>query len=224
MESAGTTSPLDDGGDVVDPPELDVSKLPSDGFDWYAPLWWGNLLMLFIETTTVALLVAVYFYLMRNEQQWPPPQAMAVPPIAHPVPGLTAATLNAVLLLASCVLMFVVDRWARHKHTRRVKHGLLVLALAAALSCVLTGYELPAIHFKWNENAYASVVWTIICLHLIYILGGLGELILMTVWIYRHGMDDKHALDVTLVGFYWYWVAGVGAVLYLILFWVPRWV
>jgi hypothetical protein len=44
----------------------------------------------------------------------------------------------------------------------------------------------------------------------------------MGLWVARHGLDSKHALDVTLAGGFWYWVAGTGVILYAVLFWGPR--
>ena len=54
---------------------VDVSALPSHGFDTHAPLWWGNLMMIVIESTMMALVAATYFYLQQNFDVWPPPRA-----------------------------------------------------------------------------------------------------------------------------------------------------
>jgi cytochrome c oxidase subunit III len=213
-----------DGVNGVEPPELDVSKLPENGFDWHAPLWWGNLLMLIVETTTMALLLATYFYVMPNEQKWPPPQVNDLPFMYDTAPGLTAGTINMVLLILSCPLMWIVDQWARRDQGARVMWGLVALGAMAAVSCVLRWYEFKAIHFWWDENAYASTVWTLEGLHFFYIVVGLAEMFLMAAWIGRHGMDAKHALDVTLVGGYWYWVVGIWVITYVTIYWVPRWV
>jgi len=224
MESTAPTLWSPAGSNGTTPPELDVSKLPSNGFDWHAPLWWGNLLMLIVETTTMALLFATYFYLMRNEQKWPPPQVNDLPFMYDTAPSLMAGTINVILLVLSCPLMWIVDQWARKDKARHVLWGLLALTLIAGVSSYLRFKEFNAIHFYWDENAYASTVWTIEGLHLFYIVGGLGEMLLMAIWIIRHGMDSKHALDVTLVGGYWYWVAGIWVIGYGIIYWVPRWV
>ena len=41
-------------------------------------------------------------------------------------------------------------------------------------------------------------------------------------WLMRYGIDEKHAVDVTLTGGYWYWTAGSWLVLYVFVYWVPR--
>ena len=39
----------------------------------------------------------------------------------------------------------------------------------------------------------------------------------------RHGFEDKHGLDVTLMGGFWYWLAGIWVITYVIVYWYPRW-
>ncbi|HEX8913183.1 MAG TPA: cytochrome c oxidase subunit 3 [Humisphaera sp.] len=231
MTTAAATNPIsvssaaaDAGLRSIDPPELDVSNLPANGFDWHSPLWWGNLLMMFIETSTVGILLATYFYVIRNEQSWPPPRTDRDPPLLDPSPDLLAGTLNTVLLVGSVALTYVLNVWARRRDEARTRRGLVAITLVAAASVVLRLYEFPAMHFKWNETAYGGVVWTILGMHLIYVLSGLGEYLLMCVYVFRHGLDDKHALDVTIAGAFWYWVAGTWVVLYATLYWVPRWI
>ena len=73
-----------------------------------------------------------------------------------------------------------------------------------------------------RRAAYASTVWTTLVLHGTYQFAAAAEFFIMSVWIVRHGLDEKHALDVTLAGGFWYWVAGTGAIVYAILFWGPR--
>src|SRR5437868_6347720 len=72
------------------------------------------------------------------------------------------------------------------------------------------------------ESAYASVVWTTLGLAVTYQLAAAGEFFIMGLWLLFHDLDDKHALDVTLAGGFWYWVAGTGLVLYVIIFWGAR--
>src|SRR5688500_4319330 len=100
-------------------PEIDASKLPDSAMDAEAPLWWGNLLLILIETTTMALLIATYFYVRRNFWEWPPPRVDAGPPMRDPVPELGYATVNMILLLVSCVPMYLTDQSARRRE--RVK-------------------------------------------------------------------------------------------------------
>lgn len=203
-------------------PAIDVSDLPLHAFDERAPLWWGNTLLLFIETTTLAILFATYFYLRMNFQQWPPPKVDVYPTIREPVPDLGAATLNALLLLGSVVPMVWVDRAARRMDKPKLLLGLAVMVAVSLLSLVLRWREFPATKFWWNDNAYASIVWTILGMAVIYMLGGLLEFFILTVWLLTHPLDESRALDATLMAVYWYWVAGTGFLIYLVVYWGPR--
>ena len=201
---------------------IDVSHLPDEVFGERSPVWWGNTLMLLIESSTMAILLVSYFYLRMNFREWPPPKVDSFPPIKHPVPDLGAATLNVVLLVASVFVMVWTHRGALKMNKPRVLAGLVVmLALglaASALRCV----EFRATKFWWNDNAYASIVWTIIGMHLLYSLAGALEFLVMGLWILSHELDEAHALDVTLAGIYWYWVAGTGVLVYAVVYWGAR--
>ncbi len=203
---------------------IDVSHLPASAFDARAPLWWGNLLMIFIETTTVALVLASYYYVARNYDEWPPPRVDEFPVLygKEAAPRLAAGTANTALLVLSCALMYWTDQAARRKEQRKVTMGLLVMFLVAAATIWLRALEFRAVHFRWDDNAYASVVWTALGLHLTYLLGGALEFFIMLVWLLRHEIDDNHALDVTLAGGYWYWVTGSWLFIYATVYFAPR--
>jgi cytochrome c oxidase subunit III len=218
---------------------IDVSDLPASSRDTHDTFWWGNTLMLLIETTSVGLLIAAYFYVRQNFDQWPPSQVDRLPPIAHPLPNLLWGTLNTLLMLLSGVLMIRIDRAARRrmealsqdpsldKHARSragdyVVRGMLVLGLATLFMIVLRFFELAGVHFSWHENAYASTVWAILVLHLIYLGVGAAEMFFDSYWAYRYGLDETLALESTLVASYWYWTIGVWLLLYVVVYWFPR--
>ena len=202
---------------------IDASKLPDHAWDANAPLWWGNLLLMFIETTSMALLFATYFYVRRNFIQWPPPRVNEMPPIVNPVPYLGAATINTIVLLLSCIPMWWTDMAARRRRRNDVILGLLIMIGIGVISCLLRWREFGDVHFRWDENAYGSIVWTILGLHLIYIITGVVEFALMAAFAARHGFEAKHGLDVTLMGGFWYWLAGIWLITYVIIYWYPRW-
>jgi len=204
------------------PRTLDVSHLPANGWDENSPLWWGNLLLTFIETTTLAIMLACYFYLRMNEQQWPPPKTDSFPPILHPNPDLGYATADFLLMAVACIPMYWTDMAARRKEKGKVMAGLALMTGVTLLALYFRWKEFPASKFWWNDNAYASTVWTTLGLAVTYQLAALGEFVIMLAWILLHPLDDKHAMDVTLAGGFWYWVAGTGLVLYVVLFWGPR--
>src|SRR4051812_34297838 len=139
---------------------IDVSKLPRNVMDYRSPIWWGNLLLLAIETTMFALLIAVYFYLrVVDFGQWPPPRVDRTPILYHPVPRLGLSTLNMAVILLSFVPMFWVDRACLKRKARQVKLGLVITLLFGVAAILLRFQEFQGLLFKWNDNAYASIIW-----------------------------------------------------------------
>jgi cytochrome c oxidase subunit III len=203
------------------PPMLDVSHLPEGAFDSASPVWWGNTLLIFIETTTIALLLASYFYCWRNLEHWPPPLPNQ-PSEYDPMPHMAPATTNFILMALSCIPMYLTNKAARALSAKGVRIGLWVMFAISALTIIIRFYEFPALKFRWSDNAYASIVWTITGLHLTYLLAGAGEFLIMGAWVMTHPLDEHHAHDVTLAGAYWYWVAGTWAVIYFVIYLSPR--
>lgn len=203
--------------------QIDASLLKDSAMDARAPLWWGNLLMIFIETTTMVLLLAAYFYVRRNFWEWPPPRVDQGPPMLDPAPNWGVATINMVLMALTCPFMYWVDQRARELKSRTVGICLFVMLAVTLINIALRGREFHDVHFRWDDNAYASAVWGILFMHLLYLVAAAGEYFIMGLWALRHGLDEKHALDVTLAGGYQYWLVGIWIPCYVTVFWYPRW-
>jgi heme/copper-type cytochrome/quinol oxidase subunit 3 len=87
---------------------------------------------------------------------------------------------------------------------------------------VIRWYEYDSLHFKWADNAYGSITWMILGMHMFHLFVMFCEDAFLLVWTYIKGVDDKHALDLTVLAVYWYWVVGVWFVLFSIVYLVPR--
>jgi heme/copper-type cytochrome/quinol oxidase subunit 3 len=44
----------------------------------------------------------------------------------------------------------------------------------------------------------------------------------LTIWTQVKELDDKHALDLTVMAVYWYWIVGMWVVLFPIVYLLPR--
>jgi heme/copper-type cytochrome/quinol oxidase subunit 3 len=59
--------------------------------------------------------------------------------------------------------------------------------------------------------------------HLSYVIMSLVEVGLLAIWTWREGLTEKFALDTTLAATSWYWTVATWAIVYVVVFWVPRW-
>ena len=200
---------------------IDVSDLPHHVFDVSEPVWWGNWGLLAIETTMFGILVATYFYLRQNYQLWPPPLASSPQPFAN-LPDMTAPTVVVVLLVVSCLPMIYTDLAARRGDRRAAQIGLVICLAFGVAALVMRGYEFRALKFRWDANAYGSIVWFTVGMHAVHMLTLTLETLLLTLWIFLREFDLKHRVDITTVAVYWYWVAGIWLPLYAMLYFTPR--
>jgi cytochrome c oxidase subunit 3 len=202
-------------------PVIDVSELPHHGFDTLDPVWWGNNWLLAIETSMFVILIATYFYLRQNFALWPPPLAQLTAPL-NSLPDLGFGTANTILLLLSCIPMIWVDISARRGNQTATQFGLLICLMCGLLAITLRFFEFSAVKFRWDSNAYGSIVWFILGMHLLHLVTLTCETLLLTLWSFLREFDMKHRVDMTAVAVYWYWVVGVWLVLYGIIYFTPR--
>ena len=200
---------------------IDISELPHHEFDTYDPVWWGNNLLLAIETSMFAILIATYFYLRQNFALWPPPVAQLTATL-KPLPELTYGTLNTCLLLLSCIPMVLTDLSARHKNKKLSEIGLVICIILGVTAIVLRFFEFFAMYFRWDSNAYGSIVWFLLGMHLVHLSVMTVEAILLAIWILTREYDMKHRVDIVTLAIYWYWVVGIWLLIYGVVYFTPR--
>jgi heme/copper-type cytochrome/quinol oxidase subunit 3 len=203
-------------------PKYDVSHLPAAVLDHRSPIWWGNLLMLIIETMMFAVLLVGFFYYRMNFTNWPPPRVDRFPVIYRPVPSLGIPIAGLAVLLFSLVPMIWIDRMCLQRRETAVKAGVIVFILVGLLSIGVRFEEFSSLHYRWDANAYASIVWTLLGVHMMHLMIGTGELIILGTWLLVKGLDDKHARDLRITAVYWYWVVGIWLVIFFVVDISPR--
>ncbi|HET6853689.1 MAG TPA: cytochrome c oxidase subunit 3 [Pyrinomonadaceae bacterium] len=200
---------------------IDVSELPHHEFDTYDPVWWGNNFLLAIETSMFAILIATYFYLRQNFTLWPPPVAQLTDTL-RPLPELSFGTANTILLLASCLPMILTDLSARRGNRTFSQIGLVIAVVFGVTALVLRSFEFSAVYFRWDSNAYGSVVWFLLGMHALHLLVLTSESVLLTIWVFTREYDMKHRVDIVTVAVYWYWVTGMWLLIYGVVYFTPR--
>ena len=193
---------------------LDLSKLPLHGLRTASLTWWGTLAFMLIEGTGFALTIAVYLYLMSLAPRWP---------LDAPPPDLLPGTLLTVVLIASLWPNILIARWAREQTWGRVRVGLIVMSLMGVLPLIPRAFEFSAMHSRWDQNAYGSIVWVMLGLHTTHIITDLIDTLVLTCLMFSpHGRNQRRFGDVTDNAMYWNFVVATWLPMYLCLYWVPR--
>ena len=154
-------------------------------------------LLVVIEATAL-LLLGAFFYLSGNEPTWPPPGV-------RPAELWPAATGTA-LLLATLPAQHRVNRAASRGDRRGMRRWLITSTLIALGFVALRWIEFGRLPFYWDSHAYGSGVWVLIGYHTLHGLTGVVENLMLIALLAFGPVERKHALDVQLSGFYWYFM------------------
>ncbi|MDF0663578.1 MULTISPECIES: cytochrome c oxidase subunit 3 [unclassified Rhizobium] len=193
---------------------LDLSHLPLHGMGSASLTFWGTSAFMLIEGTGFALSIAIYFYLMSLAPRWP---------IEAPPPDFTAGTILTLLLVASVVPNILVSRWAKQKDLRKVRAGLIVMAILGLLPLVPRVFEFPALHVSWDDDAYGSIVWTMLGLHTTHIVTDLVDTVVLACLMFsKHADNTRRYGDVEDNALYWNFVVLTWLPIYGCIYWVPR--
>jgi cytochrome c oxidase subunit 3 len=189
---------------------LEVGGLPAHAFGHRDPLWWAVILLVCIEGTMLVLLTLSYFYLSDRMSPWP------VEPIPRRLAWLGTAE------LALWIVSAVPTWWAAKAAVRGSVAGMragLILATLLALAAIALRYAiLRALPFRWDANAYASVVWTLLGAQWLHGLTGAGENLLYIALLLRGPVEDKHRADIEVSTPLWYFVIVGGLLIWAVLF------
>jgi cytochrome c oxidase subunit III len=177
---------------------VDVSGLPTTTFGHRSMMWWGTLGYLVIEGSTLLISAGSYFYLRKNFSTWPPEHVFR--------PGLTAAAIQAALMLVSNVPMATVDRAARRLDLGTVRIGMVICSMLAVGMCVVRAFELGALHVRWDTNAYGSAAWAALVTHSSLLLLETVETLVFTALLFSTRMEQRDLSAAVDNAVYWYFM------------------
>jgi len=198
---------------VRERPVLDVSGLPSVAFGKSNTTWLGNVLYMMIEGTMFALLFASYFYLRTRTDTWPPIQD---PPL------LTYGVINGIFFLLSLIPARYAQKVAPTGDRGRIRLALIGLSMFAIVNMVLRGFELANLNCRWYDNAYGSIVWSLIGLHTGHLITEFIETISILGIAFTPKMGGTRLADVAINSDYWYFVVVTAVLMDFIIYGTTR--
>jgi len=198
---------------VRERPVLDVSGLPSVAFGKSNTTWLGNVLYMMIEGTMFALLFASYFYLRTRSSDWPPIQSP---------PTLTFGVINGIVFLLSLIPARYAQKVAPTGDRSRIRLALAGLALFAVANMVLRGFELANLNCRWCDNAYGSIIWSLIGLHTGHLITEFIETVSILGIAFTPKMEGTRLADVAINSDYWYFVVVTAVLVDFIIYGTTR--
>ena len=192
----------------------DLSALPTFSFGPRTLTWWGTLGFMALEGAGFVLAAGAYLYLMTLAPKWP---------LNAPQPDYGPGTAVTLLLLVSVPLNMMLNRWAKRQQIAKVRWGLVAMSLLGIAPLIVRWFEFPALHVRWDANAYGSVTWFLLGLHTAHLITDVGDTLVLTVLMFtRHGHNGRRFSDVSDNAFYWDFVVLSWLPIYFILYWLPR--
>jgi heme/copper-type cytochrome/quinol oxidase subunit 3 len=154
---------------------------------------------------------------MSHEQTWPP----------EPVdpPGLLAGSLFTLLMLLSEIPNAIVKKAAEAQKLALVQTGLVLLVLIGVALGVLRGLEFGSLNVGWTDNPYGSVIWMLLLLHTVHVLTDwIDTTVLAALMFTPQGKSPRRFVDTSENALYWRFVWLSWLPIYLLIYWLPRWV
>jgi cytochrome c oxidase subunit III len=196
------------------PVSRDLSQLPTYGFGGIMTMTWGTVAYIALEGMGFAIAASAYLYLAVINPSWP----IGVGP-----PPLFWSTLVTLSLLLSIWPNHVAARNARKEDLPAVRRDMIIMTIAGLVPLILRVFELRALNVGWEQNAYGSIVWIILGLHTAHLLTDVGDTIVLAVLMHtRHGRGRRFS-DVEDNAVYWDFVIVSWVLIYLLIYWFPRW-
>lgn len=193
---------------------VDVSRLPMEGFGTASPTWWGTIGFMLIEGSSLLICAMAYIYLSRRSPLWPPS--------GTPPPDLAVGTIMVAALVLSLIPMWILGRSAKRLDKQAVILWLIVGLVVEAVIVLLRAYELHALQFRWDGSAYGSAVWITMGFHTTLLVLDLGETVVFVMLFLMAPIDKKHYADVADSVMYWFFIVLAWVPLYFMLYVSPR--
>lgn len=180
-----------------------------------AQIWWGIVGLILIEMTVVSAFVISYFYIQMQHDPWPPAET--------PVPDVVLPTWSLIVMLSSCITMYLAGRAIDQDRVRAFYLYTFVSVFLACVVLLIRWKKFEKLEFRWDDNVYGSMVWTLSGFHFIHVVSAaIGTFVIAVLGTLGY-FNKKRQIGVVVDTLYWNFVAIAWIPFYLALYWAPRW-
>lgn len=180
------------------------------------PFYWGMAMLILIEIIVFSSLIVTYFYLRSGSPEWPIG--------GFDPPALLLPSINAAILIASVIPMYLADKGIRQGNLTQMKIGLGVAFVMGLVFLALKYVEYSQLPYIWNTNAYGSIVWTITGFHSAHVIAVLLKTIVILVLAFQGYFNKERYAGVSANDLYWQFVVIIWIPLFFTLYIAPRFI
>jgi heme/copper-type cytochrome/quinol oxidase subunit 3 len=180
----------------------------------YSTAWWGMATVIMTEGTIFLALLASYFFLRASASEWPL-DGIELPKLGLSVPF-------SLVLWASSGPIFVAESAIRRGNVRRLRAGLFITFVMGAAFVGYSAFDFQELRFGWRDNAYGSIYYTIVGLHLAHVVVGLLMNLVVQAKAWLGKLDRGRHVSVEVYSLYWHFVDVVWVFVFPSLFLSPH--
>ena len=177
-------------------------------------MWWSSLCIMIVEGSMFLFALISYFYLQGSEYDWPPG--------AVRYPGLVFPTINTAILLASIVPNYMLKHAAEKMELQKVRRLMVLMNVVSVAFLTVRALEFTRMNVHWTDNAYGSILWTLLGLHTAHLLTDAFDTLVLTVMMFRPPVEGRRFVDVDENCLYWDFVVASWLPIYFVIYLLPR--
>jgi len=167
----------------------------------YSTAWWGMVTLIATESMIFIILLGSYFFLRASAKTWPI-GGIAPPELRYSIPF-------SLVLWGSSIPIFYADAAIKKGHQGGLRAGLLLSALMGAAFLLYTARDFNDLTFGWRTNAYGSIYYTIVGLHALHVILGLGFNVIVQIKAWQRKFTAERHTSVEVFSLYWHFVDAV---------------
>ncbi len=194
---------------------IDLAELPDYLFGSGSIGFWGGIAFMLIEGMGFVLAIGAYFYLIPYEHRWPP---------GGSPPPLFWATIGLLLALLSEIPNVLTSRQAKAQSLPGVKLWIVVTSMFAVALMVVRVFEFMAFNVRWDRNAYGSINWALLIMHHADLVTDAYDTFVLAAMVFLKPVDGRKFSDVDDNAVFWHFIVVTWVAVYVVVYWVPRWV
>jgi heme/copper-type cytochrome/quinol oxidase subunit 3 len=176
----------------------------------HSTAWWAMATVIATEGMVFVILLGAYFFLRASAPQWP--QGGISPP------ELKLSVPFSFVLWGSSIPIFYAEAAIRRGSQRGLRVGLLISAVMGLAFVAYTFFAFQDLTFGWRDNAYGSIFYLIVGLHILHVVVGLCMNAVVQIKAWQGKFTATRHTSVEVFGLYWHFVDAVWLFVFLSLF------